>query len=224
MFILMIRTAILYALVVLTIRLMGKRQIGELEPFELVIAIMISDLASLPMQDTRIPLFYGIIPIITLLILQTIITLIELKWQKAGEILTGKPSILISHGKIDIKELRSQRLTYTDLIEELRLSGYYNIADVQYAILETSGQLSIIPKIMVSPVVKEDLNITSPQEELPVTLILDGKINRKSLHSINKSEEWLFSQLKAHNIKSPKEVFIATKDSKGQFFYQLKNE
>ncbi|QGU96078.1 DUF421 domain-containing protein [Clostridium bovifaecis] len=224
MFIVMIRTTILYALVVLTMRLMGKRQIGELEPFELVIAIMISDLASLPMQDIRIPLIHGIIPILTLLILQSIITLLELKSEKAGAILTGTPSILIKHGKIDIKELRNQRLSFNDLIEELRLSGYYNISDIEYAILETSGQLSILPKVGINPVTKEDLKINTAQEVLPVTLILDGKINIKNLKSIHQTEEWLYNQLKANNIHSPKEVFLATKDSKGKFFYQLKDK
>lgn len=224
MFIVMIRTIILYALVVLTMRLMGKRQIGELEPFELVIAIMISDLASLPMQDTRIPLIHGIIPILTLLILQSIITILELKSEKAAAILTGTPSILIEHGKIDIKELRNQRLNFNDLIEELRLSGYYNISDIEYAILETSGQLSIMPKVGINPVTKEDLNIITSQEQLPVTLILDGKINFKNLASIHQTEEWLYLQLESNNISSVKEVFLATKDSKGEFFYQLKGK
>lgn len=224
MFIVLIRTIILYSLVVLTMRLMGKRQIGELEPFELVIAIMISDLASFPMQDIRIPLIHGIIPILTLLMIQTIITLIELKSEKAAEILTGRPSILINQGKIDIKELRNQKLSFNDLIEELRLNGYYNISDVEYAILETSGQLSIMPKTSISPATKEDLKINSPQEKLPVTLILDGKINKANLKSINKTEEWLYTQLKMNNISSVKEVFIATIDSKGKFFYQLKDK
>ena len=131
MFIVLIRTIILYILVVVVMRLMGKRQIGQLEPFELVIAIMISDLASLPMQDLRIPLIHGIIPIITLLVLQSLITLLELKSEKFGSILTGTPSILIEHGKINIKELRNQRMGFNDLIEKIRLCGYYNISDVE---------------------------------------------------------------------------------------------
>lgn len=224
MFIVMIRTVVLYCLVVITMRLMGKRQIGELEPFELVISIMISDLASLPMQDTRIPLIHGIIPILTLLILQSIITLLEIKWEKAGALFTGKPSILIRNGKIDEKELKNQRLSFNDLIEELRLNGYYNISDIKYAILETSGQLSIMPNSKISPVTREDLNISASNEELPVTLILNGKINYNNLNTIEQGEEWLNTQLKANNIRSPKEIFLATKDSKGNFFYQLKSE
>lgn len=224
MFIVLIRTIILYILVVVVMRLMGKRQIGQLEPFELVIAIMISDLASLPMQDLRIPLIHGIIPIITLLVLQSLITLLELKSEKFGSILTGTPSILIEHGKINIKELRNQRMGFNDLIEKIRLCGYYNISDVEYAILETSGQLSVIPKSKVTPATREDLNIVRPEEDLPVTLILDGKIHGHNLAIINKDTNWLYTQLKANNISSEKEVFLATLDSSGQFFYQLNDD
>lgn len=223
MLIVMIRTAILYILVVLTMRLMGKRQIGELEPFELAIAIMISDLASLPMQDLGIPLLYGIIPIITLLILQTIITILELKSQFFRKLMTGKPSLIISNGKIDIKELRNQRLTYNDLIEELRLKGFYNIQDIAYAVLETSGELSIMPKTEITPASKKDLNIPIQQEKLPVTLILDGKIDCNNLKIINKDINWLNSQLKSNNIDSAKKVFVAILDTQNKIFFQMKD-
>ncbi|MCY6369556.1 YetF domain-containing protein [Clostridium ganghwense] len=223
MFIVMIRTAILYILVVLTMRLMGKRQIGELEPFELAIAIMISDLASLPMQDLGIPLLYGIIPIITLLILQTLITILELKSQFFRKMVSGKPSVIIAHGKIDIKELRNQRLTYNDLVEELRLKGFYNIQDIAFAVLETSGELSIIPKTDITSVTKKDLNIASKQDQLPITLILDGKIDSNNLKTINKDINWLNSQLISNNIDNPNKVFIAILDSQNKFFFQLKD-
>ncbi|KOC36739.1 YetF domain-containing protein [Clostridium botulinum] len=223
MFIVMVRTFILYILVVFVMRLMGKRQIGQLEPFELVIAIMISDLASLPMQDLRIPLIHGIIPIITLLVMQSLITLIELKSEKFSSVLTGTPSILIEHGKINIKELGTQRLSFNDLMEKLRLSGYFNISDVEYGILETSGQLSVIPKIKVTPATKQDLNVVTPEEKLPVILIIDGQIHTKNLEVIHKDKNWLYTQLKTNNISSEKEVFIAALDSSGQFFCQCKD-
>lgn len=224
MFIVMIRTVILYCLVVFTMRLMGKRQIGQLEPFELAIAIMISDLASLPMQDLRIPLIYGIIPIITLLILQSTITILELKSEKFSKLLTGKPSILIKNGKIDIKELRNERLCFNDLLEELRLEGYYNISDIEFAILETSGQLSVFPKSSIKPVVRQDLNLSRESEQLPITLILDGKIKKDNLNIINKNEQWLYSQLKINNVALIEEVFVAILDSKGTFFCQIKDK
>lgn len=179
MFIVLIRTIILYLLVILSMRLMGKKQVGELEPFELAITIMISELASLPMQDSRIPLLHGIVPILTLLILQNLFSLIQLKSEKIRSLINGEPSILIEKGKIDFQELKNQRFNINDLMEELRLQGYYDLENIEYAILETSGQLSIIPKTEESPVTKKDLSLQFTQERLPVTLILDGKINKK---------------------------------------------
>lgn len=222
MFIVMLRTIILYFIVVFTIRIMGKRQIGELQPFELVIAIMVSELASIPMQDTRLPLSHGVIPIITLLILQVLISSLELKNEFARTVFSGKPSIIISSGKIDIMELRNNRYNINDLLEELRLQGYYNIEDIEFAILETSGQLSIIPKTELKPITKKDLNIKTSQDDLPVTLILDGKINLNNLKFINKNKSWLLSQINKNNILSPDKIFIALLDSNGKFFFQLK--
>lgn len=203
-------------------RIMGKRQIGQLQPFELVIAIMISELASLPMQDTRIPLIHGIIPIITLLILQVGLSVLQLKSEKARSLICGKPSILIRNGKIDMNELKSQRFNINDLMEELRLKDHYDLEDIQYAILETSGQLSIIPKTELTPATKQDLNIKCNQDELPVTLILDGKINRHNLKLIKKDINWLTKELRKKNVTSAEEVFIAILDSKEKFFCQPK--
>lgn len=223
MFIVLIRTAILYALVVIIMRLMGKRQIGELQPFELVIAIMISDLASLPMQDTRLPLLHGIIPIITMLMLQILLSEIQLKSEKARKIIDGTPSILIRQGKINIKQLRNQRMSINDLMVGLRLQGYLNIDDIEYAILETDGQISIIPKEPYSPLVKQDLNINSKQSELSTCFIMDGKINIKNLQAANKTLSWLKNRMEENNISDAKDVFIAFTNSRGDFVFQLKD-
>ncbi|WP_026883877.1 DUF421 domain-containing protein [Clostridium akagii] len=220
MFTILLRTIILYTLVVLIMRIMGKRQIGELQPFELVITIMISDLASLPMQDTRIPLIHGVIPIVTLLFLEIIISLLQLKSETARLVISGKPSILINNGKIDIDIMRNQRLNLNDLMEEIRLKGYYNLEDIEFAILETSGQLSIIPKTELANATKQDLNMKCPQDVIPITLILDGKINYKNLKILGKSEKWLITTLHSKNITSTKEVFIALANSKGKFYMQ----
>lgn len=222
MFILIIRTFFLYFAVIFIMRLMGKKQIGELEPFELVIALMISELATFPMQDIRIPILHSIIPIVTLLFLQVATSFIELKSERARRILTGTPSILINNGKIDIAELRYQRFNINDLLEELRLKGYFNLSDIQYAILETSGELSILPKTQQSNATKQDLNLTVEQEILPIPLIMDGNVNHKNLKLINKDETWLNNLLKENNISSAKNVFIGTLDSKNKFYYQLK--
>ena len=138
MFIVLIRTIILYSLVILVMRLMGKRQIGELQPYEFVITIMISDLAALPMQDTRLPLILGIIPIITLLFIKTILTQLQLKSQTARKILEGEPVILVHKGKINMKALSKQQINLDELMEELRLAGYFDLNEIQYAILENT--------------------------------------------------------------------------------------
>lgn len=225
-FTVLIRTIILYAVVIGAMRLMGKKQIGQLEPFELAITIMISELAALPMQDTRIPLLHGIIPIITLLTLQTILAILQLKSETFRKIINGSPSILIENGKIDIQELKYQRFNINDLMEELRLQGYYNISDVEYAILETSGQLSIIPKTELTPATKQDLhlltkvNVNITQDKLPVTLILDGKVNFENLKLIKKDVSWLKKNLKRNDIEEFKDVFIALLDSHGKLYFQ----
>ncbi|MCB2292877.1 DUF421 domain-containing protein [Clostridium algoriphilum] len=222
MFILVIRTFFLYFAVIFIMRMMGKKQIGQLEPFELVIALMISDLATYPMEDIRIPIIHAIIPIVTLLFLQVATSYLEIKSEKARRILTGNPSILIKNGKIDIGELRYQRFNINDLLEELRIKGFFNLSDIQYAILETSGELSILPKTGSSSATKDDLNITVAQESLPIPLIMDGNINHKNLKLINKDEIWLNNILARHKISNANDLFIAMLDSNNKFYYQLK--
>ncbi|MEE1043236.1 MAG: DUF421 domain-containing protein [Clostridia bacterium] len=141
-----IRTIILYLLVILGLRIMGKRQVGEMQPSELVVAIMISDLASIPMQEVGIPLSYGIIPIFTLIIMEILLSQFSLKNKKFRRMLTGKPSVIIHNGKLLENEMKKQRFNNDDLNEQLRIQGYTGIKDIHFAILETNGQLSIIPK------------------------------------------------------------------------------
>ena len=222
MLVLVIRTFILYFAVIFIMRMMGKKQIGQLEPFELVIALMISELAAFPMEDIRIPIIHSIIPIVTLLFLQVGSSYFELKSEKARKVLTGTPSILIRDGKIDVAELRYQRFNINDLLEELRLKGYFNLSDIQYAILETSGALSILPKTGQAAATKEDLKINVTQESLPIPLIMDGNINYKNLGLIEKNETWLKSILKRNKISNASDLFIGMLDSKNKFYYQLK--
>ncbi|CRZ33940.1 uncharacterized membrane protein YcaP (DUF421 family) [Herbinix hemicellulosilytica] len=224
MLIILFRSIVLYFVVVFIMRIMGKRQIGQLQPFELVIALMISELAAMPMQNTGIPLFHGIIPIITLLVLQVLISTLQLKSELARLIFCGQPSILIEKGKINIKELKKNRININDLLEELRLKDYYNLDDIEYAILETRGQITIIPKSEQEPATRKDLNIKSSQNKMPVTLILDGRINDRNLKLIEKDKSWLNEQLNKRNISSAEQIFLALLDSQGKFVYQLKKE
>ena len=224
MIVVFIRTIILYTIVIIIMRMMGKRQIGQLQPFELVIAIMISDLASIPMQDIGIPLLYGIIPIVTMLFIQVLLSYIQLKSELFRKILCGKPSLLIKNGEIQMKELRNQRLNLNDLMEELRINGYFNLEDIQYAVLETSGQISIIAKTPKETITKEDIGIETAQETLPITLVLDGKIQEQNLEILKKDKKWLFSLFKKNNINNEKELIAAVLDSKGKFYYQKRKE
>ena len=224
MFVVAIRTGILYLLVVLTMRLMGKRQIGELQPYEFVITIMISDLASLPMQDSRLPLLQGIIPIITLLFLKTILTQVGLKFQSTRRFVDGEPCILIYKGRINYSTLKKQQLNIDELLEELRLANYFNLDEIQYAILENDGQMSILPVDYNSSKSNCEKSTQNAEVALPRVLISDGKINKNSLTSIDKDEKWILNLLKNHNILSIKHVLIALYDTEGKFKFQLFDE
>jgi uncharacterized membrane protein YcaP (DUF421 family) len=222
--ILPVRAAILYLLVVLIVRIMGKHQIGQLQPYELVITILISELAAVPMQDTDIPLINGIIPILTLLFIQISLSFLSLKSETARRIICGGPSILIENGRIVEKELTRLRYSLNDLLEQLRLKSLPNISDVEYAILETSGKLSVIPKSQKRPVNPEDLNIKTPYEGLPLTLIIDGILKKDNLTRANLNENWLLTELGKVGLTSWKQVFLATLDTSGRLFIQPKDK
>ena len=217
------RTLILFALVVVTMRVMGKRQIGELQPFELAVAILISELAAVPMQNTGIPLINGIIPILTLLIAQMALSFISLKSIKARGIICGKPSILIANGIIQEAELKKEMFTLNDLLEQLRISNTPNISDVEFAILETNGQLSVIPKSQKRAISAEDLNIPTNYEGLPLSLIVDGSINYDNLKIANLDTTWLLGELKKLGIDKPEKILFASLDCKGNLYWHAKS-
>ncbi|MDU2490578.1 MAG: DUF421 domain-containing protein [Clostridium celatum] len=234
MFIVLIRTIFLYFLVILVMRLMGKRQIGELQPYEFVITIMISDLAALPMQDTRLPLILGIIPIITLLFIKTVLTQLQLKSQFTRKVLEGEPCILVCKGKINYKALKKQQINLDELMEELRLAGYFDLNEVEYAILENNGQLSFLTSQSNSNVSSGDNSSNSSSSSdssgnsnstktprLPIIYVLDGHVNNNALTTSGKNKVWIEHELKKHHINSIKDVLIAMIDTKGKFVYQL---
>ena len=215
------RSIALYIIVLVVMRLMGKREIGQLQPFELAISIMIADLASIPMTDTGIPIFNGIIPILGLLIMHLLISIINLKSSKAREIICGRPSILIYRGKINEKNLKKERFTINELEERLRGNNVINLGDVEYAILETSGQVTVIQKPDKRNTIPQDFNIVPEYEGIPYDLVIDGKVMEKNLRKIGKDYNWLKKQVKEFGIK-PEEALVVTIDGKGQFFCQEK--
>lgn len=192
-----------------------------MQPFELVIAIMIADLASVPMADTGIPIFNGIIPILTLLLFQLLISIINLKSVKLRAILCGKPRILIYRGRIDEKALQKEKITINELQERLRQTNIFSLGDVEYAILETNGQISVIQKPERRNTIPEDFNITPEYEGIPYDLVVDGKIMYKNLKQIGKDEIWLNKEVKKFKIK-PEDALIVTFNGKGQIFCQEK--
>lgn len=224
MLVVFLRTLILYIVVIIAMRIMGKRQIGQLQPFELAVAIMISELASVPMQNTGIPLVNGIIPILTMLAAQILISFISLKSSRARNIICGRPSILISAGKINEQVFRNELYTLTDLLEQLRSKDIYDIADVEYAILETNGQLSVVPKASKRNVTPEDLNISVKYEAPAVDLIIDGDLVPQNLERVNLDQNTLEMELNQIGIKSIKDVFFASIDSEGKLFCQAKEK
>ena len=176
MLITFIRAIILYIIVLVVMRMMGKREIGQLQPFELAISIMIADLASIPMADTGIPITNGIIPILGLLVMHLVISILNIKSIRAREIICGKPSILIYRGKIDEKVLKKERFTINELQERLRGNNVVNLGDVEYAILETSGEVTVIQKPNKRNTTPEDFNIMPDYEGISYDLVIDGKI------------------------------------------------
>lgn len=213
------RAIVLYIIVLIVMRLMGKREIGQLQPFELAISIMIADLATLPMSETGVPISNGIIPILGLLVMHLTISMLNMKSTKAREIICGKPSILIFRGKIDEKVMKKERFTINELEERLRDNNIFNIGDVEYAVLETSGQVTVIPKPNKRPAIPEDFNIEPKYEGIPYDLVIDGKVMYKNLEKIGKNYVWLKKQTEKFGIK-PEEALIVTIDGDNQFFCQ----
>jgi len=226
MLVVFFRALILYILVVIVMRIMGKRQIGQLQPFEFVITIMIAELAAIPMQNTGVPLINGIIPILTLLIAQLTFSFVTLKSERLRGIICGKPSVLIHSGKIVEKELQRQNYNLNDLIEQLRSKSYPNVSDVEFAILETSGQISVIPKAQKRPIVPEDMKVDTQYEGLPISLIIDGHILAENLHTIGLNEQWLINELLKYGINNYREILYANIDTVGKLFFQkrVKNQ
>mgnify|MGYP001028130528 CR=1 FL=1 len=224
MLISLIRTIVLYIVTITAMRVMGKRQVGELQPSELVVSIMISELATLPMESGEMPIISGVIPIFTLVFAEVFFSFLALKFKWFRKISTGYPSILINKGKVIKENMRLMRINIDDLSEELRLKGYLDINDIEYAILETSGKLSIIPKSFASNPTAEDLNIVAKTPKLQYTIISDGKIDKESMQGANVTQKWLFDKLRSLNISSPKDVFFMNVDEDKNVCYQLNDK
>lgn len=211
------RTVILYFLIMIGLRLMGKRQIGELEPGELVLTMMISDLATVPMQDFGIPLLAGVIPILTLLALSMLLSQLSLSSLRFRRLLCGTPSVLIRNGELQQEAMRKNRYTLDELLEELRGQGCSGIEDVKYAVLENSGQLSVLPWARQQPPTAAQMGVeVEDSVTLPVILINDGRLLRQNLTAQGLDDAWLREALQREGLVSPREAFLMTLDEAGR--------
>ena len=213
-----LRTIILYSLLIAVIRLMGKRQIGQMEPSEFVVTMLVANLASIPMQDEGIPLFSGFVPIVTVLAMELVMSALSLKSIFFRRMLCGKPVILVENGKIMQENLRKTRVTLDELSGHLREKDVLDIGAVQYAILETNGNLSVFPFPKERPASAKEAGIQAKPQYIPLTLVSDGKVLMENLKKANKDLIWVEKKLKEHqaDIKS---TYLLTVDGTDRIFF-----
>ncbi len=214
MVLVMIRTAIIFIVLLIIMRLMGKRQIGEMQPFELVITLLIAELACIPMADSSIPLLYGIISVVTIYVLHELMTLMDLKFKPTKSLISGKPSVVINKNGIDDYQLKRNNLDVSDLIESLRSAGYFSLDCIDYALYEANGTFSALPK--------EDYE--SMQPSLPIVMIDNGKYDKKNLEITGLEQSFFDAILKENNVKKAKDVLVLTADGTGKLYLQVKGE
>lgn len=208
--ILIIRTFILYFVVIFSLRFMGKKQIGQMEPSELTVAIMISELATIPLSESNIPLINGIIPVLILAAIEIFVSIFVIKSLRFRKLITGKPVIIVEHGTLNEEVLRNTRFTTDDLLSEMRLKGISDINDIQYGILETGGQVSFILKKENSPITFKDFNLTPKEDLLAFPVVNKGCLVDENLKIIKRDEKWLNKKLREKGYKNFKDILLLT--------------
>lgn len=222
MAVILARTLILYASILISLRLLGKRQLGEMELSEFVISALIADVASIPLQDVGIPIANGLVPVAALFCCEILISGLSLKNARFRTFLFGKPSILIDHGVIDEKELRKNRFTLDELMEELRCASVTDLSQIAYAILETNGDVHLILIPSAQTPTCEQLGISTEDPGLPFVLIADGRILDENLLRSGHDRTWLQSQLRSLGYPNAKALFLMTVDACGKIYAQKK--
>ena len=218
-----LRTVLIYFVVFLMLRIMGKREIGKLSLFDLVISIMIAEIAVFVLEDSSKPLMDGLVPMATLVLIQIFIAFITLKSRTVRILFDGKPSVLINKGMIDREEMKKHRYNLDDLMLQLRQNKIMNVADVEFAVLEPSGKLSVVEKeVKEAAEVNDGIKGTIRYEGLPLPLIMDGKVQDENLEKIGKTRFWLKNQLQVKGARDFKEVFYCSIDHRGRMFLDRK--
>ncbi len=220
-FTLITRSLIIYLIVFLLLRLMGKRQIGEMQPFELVITLIIADLATIPMAETALPLIHGIIPIITLALIHFVLTFLSMKSLFFRKLINGKPVIIITPNGIDYKALKKLNMNFNDLIENIRTLGYFNLEEILYAIMQTNGTLTILPRAAYAPLNASNAKIEVSPASLPVILISEGKFVNENIKLANINEEFINNQIKNCGL-NPQEIIFLSINNEGKMYIQPK--
>ena len=212
-----IRSIVLFVILIFAVRLMGKRQIGEMEPSEFVVTMIIANLATVPMQDSATPLFSGVIPILTILSLELLLSVLSMHSVFFRRVLCGKPEILVHNGQIDQKAMKSARINADELSELLRQSGITDLNEVQYAILETNGNVSILPYPEHEPASANEAKIKVTKRDLPITLISNGRLMKKNLPVAQVDRNWIDKTLRKHNLRV-KDVYLLTLEASGKMY------
>lgn len=216
MLIVFFRAVILYIVIIFSMRLMGKRQLGELQPSELVITILMSNIATLPIEDMNIPMIMGVVPIFTLVCLDVIMSHLSLVSRRFRRMISGSPKIIISDGKIDQVQMKKLRFSIDDLLESLRSVQVFDISEVQLAVVETTGKISVYEKQNKQVCTPEDLGIKKREQNPPQLVIDDGEIVENALRFLGLDKKWLDKTLKTEKCKA-EDIFIMTVDPQGQY-------
>ena len=219
-----VRAIVIYILVLFVFRLMGKRQIGQMQPFELVLTLIIADLATIPMAELSVPVLHGIVPLLTLVVVHYFLTLISRNSTKFSNFISGKPVIVINPKGIDEKALRSLNITIDDLFEAIRGAGYFNLEEVQYAIMETNGTVDVLPKSDFSPVVNKDLKLKLEENSIPVTLVSEGKILKNNVNLAGVDKNFIEKFMKKAGIEKISKILVLTLNKSGTVYIQEKNK
>lgn len=222
MLIVFVRVFVLYAVLLVSLRILGKRQVSTLQPYELVTIILFADLAAIPMATTGTPLVNGIVGVFALLLVSYTVSFITMKSPGLRAVISGRPTIIVANGHIIETAMDELRYTVDDLMEQLRVLGHPNIGDIEYAVLETNGQLSVVPKSQKRPVHPADLGVPTTYEGLPTPLVVDGEVDHANLNRIGLSTDWLQQQLGQRGLASPQQVLYASLDTEGRLYCQPK--
>lgn len=218
-----VRAIIIYLVVLFLYRLMGKRQLGQMQPFELVLTLIIADLATIPMAEVSMPVLHGIVPLLTLVVLHFVLTFFCKISNRFSSFLSGKPVIVINPDGIDYKALRNLSISVDDVFEAIRGCGYFRIEEIQYAIMETNGKMSVLPKSQFAPVTVQDLKLDVDKSAIPVNIINEGKIIKTNLPIAKIDECDVKEILQKANIRRVKDVLILTLDKNGGIYIQKFN-